>query len=98
MATTEIKPFRPPPAVPAEPGTEFRLRNPWTFHLVTACAVAALTVVGGFAAAAVLDAVRLYLTVGAVGVALALVVGLSTLHSRFEANPPKSAFVPADPA
>lgn len=77
--------------------TVYRLSNPWTFHLVAACAVAALTLVGGFAAA-VLDSGRLDLVAAAVLTSLALVVGLSVLHGRFEANPPQSAFVPVDPA
>jgi hypothetical protein len=91
MTTTEIEVRPQPPTDPAP--TVLRLRNPWTLHLVAACLVASATLAGGFVAAAVLDAARLYLSAGAIGVALALVVGLSAAHSRFEACPPRSAWV-----
>lgn len=83
---------------PAPAPAVFRLRNPWTFHLVASCVVAALTVTGGFAAVAVFDQARLGWIAGAVGVSLVLVLVLSTAHARFEANPPQSAFVPVDPS
>jgi hypothetical protein len=85
-------------APPADPKpTVYRLRNPWTFHLVAACVVAAVTVAGGFTAA-VLGAVRLDVVVGAVLFSLVLVAVLSSVQARFERRAPASAFKPVDPA
>ncbi len=95
MATTEIEPYVPAVA-PAEP-TAFRLRNPWTPHLAGACVAASAATVGVLLAA-LAEAVRLGISCAVVLAVWALVLLLSWRHGRFEANPPASAFVPADPA
>jgi len=92
MTTTEIERPAPPAAVP--PPTVFRLRNPWTPHLLGACAVAALTTVGAGAGAVMTQSARLDWSVVAVLLSLLPALVLSTLHGRFEKCPPDSAFVP----
>lgn len=95
MTTTEIEVFRPPAGtVPAGP-TVLRLHNPWTVRLVVGSAVAVGALLGTLAGVAVFDADALDAVVGVAVLAAVLVTVLAWRQSRFEANPPASAFVPA---
>jgi hypothetical protein len=92
MTTTEIR-WPPADTLPAVP-TVLRLHNPWTAHLLGACAAASAATVGVLLAA-LAEAVRLDVSCGVVLAAWAVVLLLSWRQGRFEADPPASAFVPA---
>ncbi len=91
MTTTESEPYRPP-VVPAGP-TVLRLPNPWPVRLVVGSAVAVGALLGTLAGVAVFDAEALDAVVGVAVLAAALVTVLAAACSRFEANPPASAWV-----
>jgi hypothetical protein len=92
--TTDIDLYRPSADTPTVAPTVSRLHNPWTPHLIGACAAASAATVGVLLAA-LAEAVRLDVSCGVVLAAWAVVVLLSWRQGRFEKDPPASAFRPA---